>query len=176
MKVLNWTLIFLIVSSIACKSKDDKANAPKFNTQTKEALERVNRVLIKEDREQIEAFIKRHKLEGVTESPTGLFYLIIGKPDGIPVKAGYLVEYSYKVTLLDGTLCYQSKPDSLGTFVVGRGGVEAGLEEGILLMKEGQKAKFIMPPYLAHGLIGDANRIPARAIIVYDIELLRVNP
>lgn len=176
MKALRWAIVFLIISSIACKSKDNKGNATKFDSQTKEALERVNRVLIKEDREQIESFIKRNKLEGITESPTGLFYLIFGDADGIPVKSGYLVEYSYKVTLLDGTLCYQSKTDSLGTFVVGRGGVEAGLEEGILLMKEGQKAKFIMPPHLAHGLIGDANRIPARAIIVYDIELLRVNP
>jgi len=176
MKALRWTIIFLIVSSIACKSRNDKGDATKFSSQTKEALERVNRVLIKEDREQIESFIKRNKLEGITESPTGLFYLILGDDGGISVKSGYLVEYSYKVTLLDGTLCYQSKTDSLGTFVVGRGGVEAGLEEGILLMKEGQKAKFIMPPHLAHGLIGDANRIPARAIIVYDIELLRVNP
>ncbi len=176
MRTLSWITILFIVSIIACKSKEDRSNATKFNSQTKEALERVNRVLIKEDREHIEAFIKRNKLEGITESPTGLFYLIWGDADGIPVKSGYLVEYSYKVTLLDGTLCYQSKPDSLGTFVVGRGGVEAGLEEGVLLMKEGQKAKFIMPPHLAHGLIGDANRIPARAIIVYDIELLRVNP
>lgn len=176
MRALSWITILLIVSIIACKSKEDKGDATKFNSQTKEALERVNRVLIKEDREQIEAFIKRNKLEGITESPTGLFYLIWGDTVGIPVKSGYLVEYSFKVTLLDGTLCYQSKPDSLGTFVVGRGGVEAGLEEGVLLMKEGQKAKFIMPPHLAHGLIGDANRIPARAIIVYDIELLRVNP
>lgn len=176
MRTLSWITILFIVSIIACKSKEDKGNAAKFNLQTKEALERVNRVLIKEDREQIEAFVKRNKLEGITESPTGLFYLILGDADGIPVKSGYLVEYSYKVTLLDGTLCYQSKPDSLGAFVVGRGGVEAGLEEGVLLMKEGQKAKFIMPPHLAHGLIGDANRIPARAIIVYDIELLRVNP
>ena len=77
--------------------------------------------------------------------------------------------------MLDGTVCYESKPDSLGTFVVGHGGVESGLEQGILMMKQGQKAKFIMPPYLAHGLIGDAKRIPARSIIVYDIELLKVN-
>jgi FKBP-type peptidyl-prolyl cis-trans isomerases 1 len=146
MRALSWITILFIVSIIACKSKEDKGDATKFNSQTKEALERVNRVLIKEDREQIEAFVKRNKLEGVTESPTGLFYLIWGDADGIPVKTGYLVEYSYKVTLLDGTLCYQSRLDSLGTFVVGRGGVEAGLEEGILLMKEGQKGQIIMPP------------------------------
>jgi FKBP-type peptidyl-prolyl cis-trans isomerase len=50
--------------------------------------------------------------------------------------------------------------------------VESGLEEGILLLREGDKAKFILPPHLAHGLLGDDNKIPARSIIVYDLELL----
>jgi FKBP-type peptidyl-prolyl cis-trans isomerase len=29
-----------------------------------------------------------------------------------------------------------------------------------------------MPPHLAYGLIGDDNKIPARAIIVYDVEVI----
>lgn len=176
MKALRWATLTLICAATACGPGGNREKSPRFDTQTKEVLERINRTLVKEDREQIEAFVKRSKLDGVTESPTGLFYLILGDTNGIRVAKGHLVEYSYSVTLLDGTLCYRSKPDSLGAFVVGHGGVEAGLEEGMLLMHEGQRAKFIMPPHLAHGLIGDANRIPARAIIVYDVELLRVNP
>ena len=54
------------------------------------------------------------------------------------------------------------------------GGVESGLEEGILLMKTGGKAKFILPPHLAYGLPGDGKKIPARAILVYDVELLSI--
>ena len=74
--------------------------------------------------------------------------------------------------MLDGSLCYSS--DSLGpsTFRVDR--AISGLEEGMLKLRVGDKARFIMPPYLAHGLIGDENRIPSRAIIIYDVELLDV--
>jgi FKBP-type peptidyl-prolyl cis-trans isomerase len=79
------------------------------------------------------------------------------------------------VSLLDGTECYNSDREGPKIFTIGRGGVESGLEEGILLMKEGSRAKFIMPPYLAHGLPGDGKRIPARAIIVYDVELISLN-
>jgi FKBP-type peptidyl-prolyl cis-trans isomerase len=48
------------------------------------------------------------------------------------------------------------------------------LEEGILLLKKGSKATFIMPPHLAHGLLGDDDRIPSRAILRYEIEVIDV--
>jgi FKBP-type peptidyl-prolyl cis-trans isomerase len=41
-------------------------------------------------------------------------------------------------------------------------------------MKPGQKGKFILPPHLAYGLLGDEKMIPSRSIIVYDIEMLKV--
>ncbi len=173
----HYALYSIIIATTIASCQPNKTETRKQmdKAQTKEALARINRVLVKEDREQIEGYIKRQKLTGMRESKTGLFHLVWGNATGDSVKKNDLVEYSFRVTLLDGTLCYESKPDSLGAFVVGHGGVESGLEEGILLMKQGQKAKFIMPPYLAHGLIGDANRIPARAIIVYDIELHKVS-
>ena len=66
--------------------------------------------------------------------------------------------------------------NSRGTksFKIGQGGVEKGLEIGILKMREGDKAKFIMPPNLAWGLIGDEKKIPARSIIIYDVELIKL--
>jgi len=37
------------------------------------------------------------------------------------------------------------------------------------------QARLILPPHLAHGLTGDGNKIPARAIIVYDIKVLKLS-
>ena len=78
------------------------------------------------------------------------------------------------VELLDGTICYSS--DSTGTerIKIGQSGKESGLEEGILLMRIGEKAHFILPPHLAHGLIGNMDRIPHRSIIVYNVEILNI--
>ncbi|PLX11282.1 MAG: hypothetical protein C0594_03890 [Marinilabiliales bacterium] len=52
--------------------------------------------------------------------------------------------------------------------------VISGLEEGISMMREGEKARFIIPPYLAWGLLGDEDKVPMRSIVVYDVELISV--
>jgi len=100
--------------------------------------------------------------------------MILKKGNGDKAEIGRIAEINYKIKLLDGTTCYDS--DSLGSkiFTIGSGHVEKGLEEGILYLCEGDRARFIMPPHLAHGLIGDENKIPARAIIIYEAELLSV--
>ncbi len=134
-------------------------------------MESVNRILIKKDRQRILGYIERQKLD-MHESGTGLWYMIIQKGTGQPAKRGQIATIKYQISLLDGTLCYSSDKDGPKEFLIGQGGVESGLEEGILMLNEGGKAKFIMPVHLAYGLLGDSNKIPARAIIVYDAELI----
>jgi FKBP-type peptidyl-prolyl cis-trans isomerase len=58
--------------------------------------------------------------------------------------------------------------------MIGKGGVEAGLEDGILLMHEGGRAKFIIPSHLAFGLTGNGNKIPPKSTLIYDIKLLKI--
>ena len=53
--------------------------------------------------------------------------------------------------------------------------VESGLHEGVQLMRVGDKSRMIMPPHLAHGILGDGDCIPRRAIIIYDVELLNIH-
>jgi len=141
--------------------------------KNKEAIIKINKYYVKQDAEIIAAYLERRNL-AMTETNTGLWYQIYETGAGSKVETGDVVKFDYKIELLDGTMCYSS--DSLGmkTFTVGSGGVEAGLEEGILLLHKGDKARFIMPPHLAYGLIGDQNKIPKRAIIVYYIELQEV--
>jgi FKBP-type peptidyl-prolyl cis-trans isomerase len=52
--------------------------------------------------------------------------------------------------------------------------VESGLEEVILFLKKGDRAKIIIPSHLAFGLVGDGNKIPAMATLVYDLELIEL--
>lgn len=138
---------------------------------TREALVGANRILVKKDQERIKSFVERKGWD-MTESPSGLWYQVYEKGRGTKAEKGMTISLNYAVSLLDGTLCYSS--DSLGImqFRIGQGGVESGLEEGVLLLREGDRARFIMPPHLAHGLTGDGERIPQRAIIVYDVEVV----
>ncbi len=169
-------LVLLLVAVISCKhitrgKKQDNVSMAKYE----KPLENVNRYLVKKDNDRIKSFIRRKKWK-MKQTGTGLWYQIYEKSnDTLMPKLDDIVELAYKVFLLDGSLCYSS--DSTGTkkFAVGHGGVESGLEEGILMLHKGDKARFIMPPYLAHGLLGDQNKIPARSTILYDVQLLTIN-
>jgi len=172
MKIL--TIIPLAVILVSCGGNERQPDRQPNVAETREMLQRINKVLVQQDRAQILNYIKRNNLVEMKESPTGLFYYISGTSNGPKVRKGDVVEYSYRVSLLDGTVCYQSNAEAPATFEVGHGGVVSGLEEGILLMRQGQSAKFIMPPHLAYGLIGDSKQVPARSIVIYDVELLAV--
>jgi FKBP-type peptidyl-prolyl cis-trans isomerase FkpA len=141
---------------------------------TKKKMIGVNRILLKNDQQRIKGYIERQGLD-MKETKTGLWYAIESEGTGARAEEGKIVRIAYRVSLLDGTECYNSDADGEKEFLIGKGGVESGLEEGILLLREGAKAKFIMPPHLAYGLSGDGKCIPARAIIRYDVEVLSVN-
>jgi len=170
--ILLFTVLFMF-SNCNDKETERKQISQKERDKYAELLEDANRYLTTVDAERIESFAKRRNWEMQT-TKTGLWYMIYEKGSGIKAKTGQIALLNYKISLLDGTLCYSS--DSLGakTFAIGHGGVESGLEEGILLLHQGDKARLIMPPFRAHGLLGDMDKIPARSIIVYDIELLKL--
>jgi FKBP-type peptidyl-prolyl cis-trans isomerase len=157
----------------SCKNQKTVNHQKEHNT-TKDELIEVNRILVIKDQQRIKGYLERNDIQ-MQQTETGLWYLIDKQGEGPKAEAGRRATINYRIGLLDGTECYNSKKDGPKSFVIGRGGVESGLEEGILLMNEGGKANFIMPPYLAHGLPGDGNRIPARAIIVYDVELVSID-
>jgi len=141
--------------------------------RTREALVGANRLLVKKDNEKIQAFVQKNNWN-MQQTPSGLWYMMIREGHGRPARTGDMITLAYRLELLDGTLCYSSDSLGLKHFRIGQGGVESGLEEGILLLKKGDSARFIMPPYLAHGLTGDDNRIPPRSIIVYEIDIVNL--
>lgn len=138
-----------------------------------EALLRANKYLVKQDEDAIKGYIRRHGWT-MTQTKTGLWYEITSKGNGVKAETGMRATLAYKLWLLDGTLAYSSDSTGNKSFTLGKGGVESGLEQGILILNEGDKARFIMPPHLAYGLIGDENRIPARSTIVYEVHLLKL--
>ncbi len=156
-----------------CRRERNKVSEEEIR-QTEEALVGANRMMIKSDKLKVQEYIEEHNLS-LVETKSGLWYGITSPGSGNKVKEDDLVTLEYSVSLLNGTMCYSSDSLGLKKFRVGKGGVESGLEEGILMLNEGSEAIFIMPPHLAHGLTGDGNRIPARAIIVYKVKLVNAN-
>lgn len=157
---------------ISCKMQNNEQQ--KKRKITTEDLISANRYLVEKDASIIKDYVERNKLP-MLETNTGLWYHIDKVGEGNFATKGDFVKVSYDVSLLDGTYCYSS--DSLGfkSFRIGQGGVESGLEEGILLLRKGSKATFIMPPHRAHGLVGDDDMIPGRSILVYKVEVIELS-
>jgi FKBP-type peptidyl-prolyl cis-trans isomerase len=174
MIIKTYTYPILLLALLACNSNTNNNSEPvKSFSSTKQKLMGINQQLTGKDRELIKAYIDRHRL-AMKENPSGLFIYVYGEGSGSTPKKGDLITYYYRISLLDGAECYKSEPGKPKSFMVGHGGVESGLEEGITLMRKGQKAVFILPPHLAHGLIGDMDKIPPRASIVYEVELVDI--
>lgn len=178
-------LLYLSFTIFLCACSTDtpnrQAGQPDVNPKEyKEPLIEANKIRVQREDVEIDNYIKRHQWD-MKETGTGLRYLIYHENEGEEVstclpdrQVGKTAVINFKISLLDGTACYSSENDGPKKFTVGQGGVESGLEEGILLLRVGDKAKFILPSHLAFGLLGDGYKIPSHAVIIYDLELIEL--
>jgi len=112
---------------------------------------------------------------GYDETTSGLRYKILQNGDGKQAIKGANVSVHYKGQLLDGTVFDSSyKRKQPIDFPVGVGQVIAGWDEGILLLKVGDKARFVIPSNLAYGESGAGGVIPPNATLIFDVELMDV--
>jgi FKBP-type peptidyl-prolyl cis-trans isomerase FkpA len=163
--------LFMLI--FACNRPAEVRQLPD-QQEMRKTLEETNKILLESEKQEIKDFISRYGWE-MKETGSGLWYQIYQDGNGAQASAGHIALINYSIRLITGDLVYSSETDGAREFRIGRGGVELGLEEGILFMKEGDRARFIMPSHLAHGVPGDGVKIPARATIVYDVELVKVN-
>jgi len=106
-------------------------------------------------------------------TPSGLRYKILNKGNGDSPTKGDKVKVHYKGMLIDETVFDSSyKRNQPIEFNVGIGQVIPGWDEGIMLLKKGEKAKFIIPSNLGYGEAGAGGVIPSNATLVFEVELL----
>jgi peptidylprolyl isomerase len=121
---------------------------------------------------------KTEKKESKTvKTASGLQYEILKEGSGTSPKAGDRVKVHYVGTLTDGKK-FDSSRDSNQPFVftLGQGEVIRGWDEGVAGMKVGETRKLIVPPDLGYGPAGFPGVIPPNATLVFEVELLGINP
>ncbi len=167
------SVVFSALIFYSCGDNPGQSRATRHLSMMDDSLIQYNKSIVSKEDQQIDDFIERHSLQ-MKKTSTGLRYQIIRSGKGIPAAKDKTASIIFTVRLLNGDPCYSSGPDHPREFVIGHSTVESGLEEGILLMNVGDRAKFIVPSHLAFGLLGDQDKIPERATLVYDVELIKV--
>ncbi len=113
--------------------------------------------------------------QGFEKTDSGLRYKMIAEGNGKKAEKGQTVSVHYKGMLPDGTVFDSSyKRKQPIEFPLGKGHVIEGWDEGIQLLKEGDKARFVIPSNLAYGSRGAGGVIPPDATLVFDVELVKV--
>lgn len=170
---------FEIMNEEAIQAYFDKLTAAEEVKREERAKER----LVEEDK-LIQEYIAAKGLNA-QKTESGLYYVIEEEGTGEPVTVGTPMLVNYAGYLIDGTL-FDTSIESLAKehnifnegrpyaplpVSVGMGQVIAGWDEGLLLLKKGSKAKFLIPSPLGYGENAMGARIPANSILVFDVDV-----
>lgn len=136
-----------------------------------------NKVVAKDysgvDDQIIQKFIADSTITTAQKQPSGLYYVPL-RTDATAIRAtaGKTVYVKYIGKFMDNRV-FDSSGSAPFAFVLGRGRVIPGWDEGIALMHKGDKAKLLIPSALAYGASG-AGTIPPNTVIRFDVELMEV--
>jgi peptidylprolyl isomerase len=107
--------------------------------------------------------------------PNGLQYIQMMEGNGDIPRSGQLVRVHYTGWLTSTGVKFDSSYDRNSTFsfTLGKGEVIRGWEEGVAMMRVGEKRRLIIPPELAYGAQGNRT-IPPNSSLTFDVELITV--
>lgn len=127
------------------------------------------------DEKLLKEYLKKNKITA-TRTASGLYYKINTPGSGDNAKVGQQVTVNYTGKTMDGNT-FDSNVDPAFShvqpfsFELGRGMVIRGWDEGVALLKKGGKATLYIPSGLAYGERSPSPKIPANAILIFDVEV-----
>jgi FKBP-type peptidyl-prolyl cis-trans isomerase len=141
---------------------------------TREQSTELSKVLAEQEEVDIQLYVERLSHLKFENTGSGLRMAFVKDSVGEIAKPGQRAYVSFKMSLLNGSLCYSSDEHRSNDFIVDRSEVESGIQEAIKKMSVGDSCKVITPSHLAHGLTGDLNKIPPLTPLVIDLKMIRL--
>ena len=171
------------------------------NTETpiQKSLREHENLMKRIDEDTIRNYLTRNSLlTKATRTNSGLYVVPLVEGQGTQVTAGKKVRIKYIGRFLSngaqsGTSGYPASPGdarfpvgaifdntannrtACGCAVLTQGGdLVAGFNEGLLLMRQGERKLLLIPSRLGYGVRGSQNSIPPDAALLFDVEILEV--
>ncbi|HRZ77284.1 MAG TPA: FKBP-type peptidyl-prolyl cis-trans isomerase [Bacteroidales bacterium] len=169
-RILLFSLLPALLGTVpwACSDPEPRDKPALTEQQMREPLMKANRHLNESEEDMIGDFISRYGWE-MKVTGSGLRYQVYSQGSGPAVARGSRLSLAYELRLLNGQVIRNSGAEGLLTFTQGKAEVPRGLDEAVLLLRQGDRAKIIIPSHLGYGLLGDQDRIPPRATLIYDL-------
>ena len=164
--------LVLAVFLVACDTPVQEHNRPEPDL-AQEQFVKANQYMQRRHQDHIGAFVERVGWSAKT-TPSGLWIVVEEAGKGAKIDVNNQVTFTFSSTLLDGKPCYEATERNPKQVVVGKGGIESGVEEGLRHLSPGSRAIFLIPPHLAHGNFGDRDKIPGNSVLIYSIEVKEV--
>ncbi len=149
--------------------------APQLLQRFQQEFERRQRAGVQENIDKGAKFMKEiSNNKSVYTTPSGLKYRKVSEGNGKKPKATDRVKVHYTGTLIDGTK-FDSSVDRGEPITFALNQVIPGWTEGLQLMDEGSKYILYIPYNLGYGE-QPAGSIPAGSTLIFEVELLEINP
>ncbi len=140
-----------------------------------ESIER-NKILTKAENQLLQMKIEGDSLNSYLNSEQGFWYFYEKKDtlDAPVPETGDQVVFNYEVRDLAERVIYSEEELGPQSYLVDKEELISGLQDGLKLMKEGERVVFLFPSYKAYGYTG-SERIEPNQPLVYKVELIKVN-
>ncbi|WP_299254873.1 FKBP-type peptidyl-prolyl cis-trans isomerase [uncultured Cytophaga sp.] len=127
-----------------------------------------------EEDAKLASYIKTNNIKATLDTATGIYYQVVQEGPGAKPKAGNKVIVHYTGQLLNGEIFDSSKDrNEPFDFILGKGYVIEGWDEGIPLMHKGEKGILYIPSYRGYGA-QRAGSIPPNSSLIFEVELLDI--
>lgn len=160
-------ITLLLLSATACDNTPVVETPSKEGDPYKENMINANRVIEQSENTQITSFIARRGWQ-MEQLSNGSWIEEYQPGNGKVIDYEDTIDVIYSLSAINGQTFYSGVEES---FVVGRHKPTVGLDRAVQGMRRGSRARVILPSSLGYGVVGDGDRIPSRAILIYDIKI-----
>lgn len=155
-------------------SDEPKAEKKKPVNWNSHESSKFNKSLAEREARDIQLFLEMRPDWEMRETGSGLRIWIYEAGNGESPVPGDIANIEYTISLLDGTECYKTEEGYHEEVRVDKSDLETGVQEALKLMQVGDEAKLIVPSHIAHGLLGDLDKIPPLKSLVIDLKLIGI--